>query len=420
MAKLVPKLRFPEFNDQWVEKKFNDIYSFKPTNSYSRDNLDYQNGRVKNIHYGDIHTKFNSLFDIEKEIVPFVKEEINISRIAEDSYIKEGDLVIADASEDYNDIGKMIEIINLNNKRVLAGLHTFLARKESKSIITGFSSFLMKSWRIRYQIMRIAQGTKVLSLSSKRVADLKLIIPESTEQQKIISFLTAVDTRIKLLEKQKKQLTIYKKSIIQKLFSKKLRFKDDNNKEFPDWIEKKLGDITKIYDGTHQTPKYVDKGIPFYSVEHITANQFSNTKYISKEIFEKENNRVKVEKGDILMTRIGSIGVTKYIDWDVNASFYVSLALIKQNKSFNSKFISYAMSNNKFQKELWSRTIHVAFPRKINLGEIGECRIQLPSDTEQKKIADFLYAIDIQIEEVFNQIEETKKFKKGLLQQMFL
>jgi type I restriction enzyme S subunit len=148
------------------------------------------------------------------------------------------------------------------------------------------------------------------------------------------------------------------------IFSQKLRFKDDNGNEFPNWEIKKLKDVSKIYDGTHQTPNYVDNGIPFYSVEQVTANQFDNTKYISEEVYEKENKRVKLQRGDILMTRIGSVGVAKYINWDVNASFYVSLALIKKSNKVNNEYLSHFINSLFFQSELWKRTIHVAFPKK--------------------------------------------------------
>ena len=207
---------------------------------------------------------------------------------------------------------------------------------------------------------------------------------------------------------------------MQQLFSGKLRFKDENGKTYPKWEEKRLGEISKIYDGTHQTPTYVKEGIPFYSVEHVTANQFTQTKYISREVFEKENEKVKLEKGDILMTKIGDIGTARLIDWDVEASFYVSLALIKQSKDVSSKFLNQYISSRNFQLELWKRIIHVAFPKKINLGEIGNCLVKLPVMEEQKKIADFLSAIDVKIEKVSNQITQTQTFKKGLLQHMFV
>ncbi|WOK09359.1 restriction endonuclease subunit S [Imperialibacter roseus] len=245
-------------------------------------------------------------------------------------------------------------------------------------------------------------------------------IPSLPEQQKIASFLTAVDSKLQALKKKKALLEQYKKGLMQKLFSQELRFKDENGKEFPEWEKKKLGEVAKVYDGTHQTPNYVEEGVPFYSVEHVTANQFSETKFISEAVFIKENQRVELQKGDILMTRIGDIGTPRLIDWDVRASFYVSLALIKSKATINSKYLSHYINSNMFQNELWMRTIHVAFPKKINLGEIGECFLELPSKNEQTKIANFLSAIDEKIEKVTAQIEKTEQWKKGLLQQMFV
>ena len=201
----------------------------------------------------------------------------------------------------------------------------------------------------------------------------------------------------------------------EKLLEPKLRFPEFNGAF--DSVE--IGEITKVYDGTHQTPKYVEKGIPFYSVEHVSANQFNETKYISKEVFEKENKRVRLEKGDILMTRIGSIGVAKYIDWDVRASFYVSLALIKNPKHHSSQYINQYISSIPFQKELWKRTIHVAFPIKINLGEISKCVINFPSISEQQKLADFLSAVDKRIQTLEKKKNLLDQHKRGLMQKIF-
>ncbi|MGQ9620275.1 MAG: restriction endonuclease subunit S [Bacteroidales bacterium] len=195
----------------------------------------------------------------------------------------------------------------------------------------------------------------------------------------------------------------------------KLRFPEFEG----EWELKQLSDVAKIYDGTHQTPNYVKNGIPFYSVEQVTANDYTNTKFVTEEVYETERKRVVIEKGDILMTRIGDIGTSKFIDWDVKASFYVSLALIKQSNKYNSEFFSQYIRTRKFQKELWNRTIHVAFPIKINLGEIGNCKALLPSLPEQQKIASFFTAIDRKISQLKRKKTLLEQYKKGVMQMLF-
>jgi type I restriction enzyme S subunit len=191
---------------------------FKVTNSFSRDNLNYENGLIKNIHYGDIHTKFQTLFDITKEVVPFVNEEINVGRISDDFYCKEGDVIFADASEDLNDVGKSIEIVNLNNEKLLSGLHTLLARPKENIFSKGFIGYLLKSPNIRLQIQKEAQGSKVLSINVGRISNIILIIPCLVEQSKIANFLTAIDVKINNVQSQIEKMEIWKKGLLQKMF----------------------------------------------------------------------------------------------------------------------------------------------------------------------------------------------------------
>lgn len=217
-----PSLRFKkedgsDFED-WGEKRYSDIYTFYSTNSLSRDKLNYKSGITKNIHYGDIHTKFSTLFDIERESVPFINVDVNLNRIKDDNYLKKGDLLIADASEDYDDIGKTVEVVNLNEEKVISGLHTFHARPNKFKMAIGFSGYLLQNWYIRKQVMKIAQGTKVLSISTGRLGEIKLTIPSFEEQQKITGFLSSIDTSIENITKQIDDSVVFKKGLLQKMF----------------------------------------------------------------------------------------------------------------------------------------------------------------------------------------------------------
>ena len=120
---LTPKLRFPEFRDgpAWDEKSMGEVYSFKGNNSLSRDKLNYEQGTVRNIHYGDIHTRFPTRFDITKETVPFINPTESLNGFRAENDCAEGDMVFADASEDLEDIGKSIELISLNGERYPLG-----------------------------------------------------------------------------------------------------------------------------------------------------------------------------------------------------------------------------------------------------------------------------------------------------------
>ena len=118
------------------------------------------------------------------------------------------------------------------------------------------------------------------------------------------------------------------------------------------------------------------------------------------------------------MTRIGDIGTAKHLDWDVRASFYVSLALVKASESFDSEYMTQYINSNIFRSELWKRTIHVAFPKKINLGEISNCLVAIPSLEEQQKISAVLSTADQEITALQQKLDALQQEKKALMQQL--
>ena len=190
----------------------------------------------------------------------------------------------------------------------------------------------------------------------------------------------------------------------------KLRFKEFND----EYKSIKLKDVSEIYDGTHETPNYVEKGVKFVSVENI-SNVLDTTKFIPESDYNKY--KIKPKYNDVFMTRIGDIGTSSIYKSDEKLAYYVSLALLrtKDNHILIPDYLNQYIKNNSFQKELYNRTIHVAFPKKINTGEIGECSINLCSDKEQLKVSNFLSLLDKKIELQTKKIEDLKLFKKGLI-----
>ncbi|NPS34810.1 restriction endonuclease subunit S [Helicobacter pylori] len=158
------------------------------------------------------------------------------------------------------------------------------------------------------------------------------------------------------------------------------------------WQRVRLGDIAHIFDGTHQTPQYTHYGVAFFSVENIVSDKPS--KFISQQDYLTATNQNRPEYNDILLTRIGTIGVSKVVNWNYPFSIYVTLAVIKQSKYFNSYYLHYFIQSNFFQKELKNNSLLQAIPSKINMNELKKCEVILPPLNEQIAIANILSGLD--------------------------
>lgn len=401
-------MRFPGFEGEYKLYVFEDIFLFS-TGKNIKQNEASPDFEIPCVRYGELYHMYN-------EVINEVINKTNLDK-SDLTFSKGDEILLPSAGEDPLDIGSASA---LTIEGVAIGRTINILRPLSKNVYSPTYTSYYINQKLKKKISTLAKGVSISNVYNSDLKTLEIVLPSFSEQVKIANFLCLIDARMQTQNKIIKELGVSKTTFAKRIFSQELRFKDDKGNEFPEWETKKLKEVCKIYDGTHQTPNYIDYGIPFYSVEHLTANQFDNTKYISEEVYEKENKRVKIEKGDILMTRIGSIGVAKYINWTANASFYVSLALIKQSNRINNEYLCHFINSSFFQSELWKRTIHVAFPKKINLGEIGECLIKVPKPTEQIKIANFLSSIDSKIEietQLLQKLEEQKKF---LLQKMFI
>lgn len=279
-----------------------------------------------------------------------------------------------------------------------------------------YAFYCTKSGYYLSQIAENTQGSTRARTSIKKLRNILFCMPDVKEQVAIATALSDVDSLISALTKKIEKKKAIKQGLMQQLLTGKKRLPGFNDK----WKSMLLGDIAEVKDGTHQTPKYVKSGgKPFYSVENVTADDFKNVKHISLEEHKALTSNYRIEKGDVLMTRIGSIGCCKYVDWDVDASFYVSLALLKINEKYDSKFISYLSNIKSFKEEVMLNSLVFAIPQKINLGNISLIKVYIPtSKAEQTAIANILSDCDSEIAELEEKRDKYKEIKQGMMQQL--
>ena len=175
-----------------------------------------EEGTVLNVHYGDILVKFGEVIDIEKDELPSIVDESIVKKYTS-SLLQNGDVIIADAAEDET-VGKCSEIKGLNDKKVLAGLHTIPVRPKEK-YACGYLGYYMNSGSYHNQLLPLMQGTKVSSISKSTIQDTDILYPKSeAEQQQIGTYFRNLDNLITLHQRKLETLKKLKKSMLQKMF----------------------------------------------------------------------------------------------------------------------------------------------------------------------------------------------------------
>ena len=198
-------MRFPEFSEEWEICKVSELLDFYSTNSLSWEQLEYGTKAIMNLHYGLIHVGLPTMVDLTRDNLPNIKED-NMPKNFE--LCKEGDVAFADASEDTNEVAKPIEFFDLAGKNIVCGLHTIHGRDNKNKTVIGFKGYAFSSSAFHNQIRRIAQGTKIYSISTKNFSECFIGIPSKVEQTKIATLLRLIDERIatqnKIIEDLKK------------------------------------------------------------------------------------------------------------------------------------------------------------------------------------------------------------------------
>ena len=321
-------MRFPEFTEEWRKYKVSDVLDFYSTNSLSWEQLDYDNEDLYNLHYGLIHVGLPILVDIGQNKLPGIKTECKPKNF---ELCKEGDVAFADASEDTNDVAKAIEFVNLNNHKTVCGLHTIHGRDNKHLTVLGYKGYAFASPLFHNQIRRIAQGTKIYSISSKNFAECYIGIPSKDEQSKIARLLALIDSRMATQNKIIEQLQSLIKGIYDKVFTnfseyntlstickiqKGQQVNGEDLSEFGEYYVMNGGiEPSGYYDKYNTMPNTISiseggnscgyvqfNTVPFWSGGHCYSLQYIDIEYSTHFVY----HYLKSKEKEIMALRIGS------------------------------------------------------------------------------------------------------------------
>lgn len=405
-SNLKPELRFPEFIGFWNEKKMEEVF----LNSRDKGNSSLPIFSVSQAH-GLIPRD-----SLERIIQKDAKAESNLA-------VNPGDLV-------YNMMRMWQGAIGLAKSASMVS-PAYVVLRPNQDENSSFYNYLFSKKRSLYLFWAYSYGltNDRLRLYFKDFSGIKRHAPSYKEQQKIATFLKAIDQRIQLLEKKKAKLQEYKKGVMQKLFSQKIRFKDENGHDFPDWEEKNLGEIGEFK--TSSVDKKIDENLPIvYLVNYMNVYRHetisnANSDYLMQ-VSATENQLVSnnLKKGDILFTPSSEtpsdIGHSVVIFEDLENTLYsYHLIRFRPTVDIDLMYSHYFCNTPSALKQISSfATGSTRFT--ISVDSFSKIQVSLPSLPEQTKIAAFLTSLDKSIESVEEEIEGTLTFKKGLLQKMFV
>jgi len=395
----IPQLRFPEFRDEWRVDKFVDLCKFQQGVQVDVElqSTEPKNNFLRFLRIENYTQKSNDFRYIPKEL-------------SSNKSITENEIAIVRYGATAGYIGRGLKGILANN------LFKLVLNKDT--LDTDYLFHLLRSYKTFCFFQSEMSGGAMPALSFGIVGALKLPYSSISEQQKIAAFLTVVDNKIEQLSKKQELLGEYKKGLMQQIFSQAIRFKADDGCDFPDWEEKSLGELFNYKNGGSFENEVVKDGL--YNL--ITLNSITIDGELKNE-HKKINsfdNSLKINDLIMVLSDVAHgnfLGLTAIIPEDNSYVLNQRMGALKSKGLNNVVFLRLLINYNQKYFKLHGQG---SSQQNLSKGDILKFELLLPNRNEQQKIANFLSSIDTKIEQVGKQLDESKQFKKALLQQMFV
>lgn len=390
----IPKLRFKEFTDDWKTHKLKNICYINPKSSNLNDKFYYidlecvQYGRLK---YIQCINKLEAPSRAQRVLLPQDILFQSVRAYQKNSYFlkKENDIQTV-ASTGY-------------------------AQLRTKKELSLYIYYYLYFQKFIDKVNKLSTGTSYPAINSTDLGMININIPSFQEQEKIANFLSTVDKKIENLENTITSLENQKKGLLQQIFSQKLRFKDKNGNNYPNWEKKKLGDITTSYSGgtpSVNVKDYYNGTIPFIKSGEI-HNSFTET-FITETGLNSSSAKL-VKKGDLLFALYGATSGDTSIS-KINGAINQAILCVRST-TLNLHYLYQLL--NFYRNKLLSIYLQGG-QGNFSATIFKNLIFNFPCLEEQTKIADFLSAFDRKLENQKAQLEHWQQIKKGLLQQMFV
>lgn len=408
-----PELRFPGFTDDWEQRKLGEV------------------GRARS------GTGFPNAEQGGKEGIPFYKvSDMNIpgnehemttanNYVTAEQINRKGWKPIEEVPAMF--FAKVGAAVLLNRKRLcrvpfLLDNNTMAYTLDSNMLDTDFTKALFDT----IDLSSLVQVGALPSYNASDVERIEVQIPNVREQKKIGAFFSTLDKAIALHQRKENLLRELKKGMLQKIFSQEIRFKDDNGQNFPDWENKKLGELVTFQNGFNGGKECFGTGMPLISVNEVLSDSpvFHDNIKGKANIDDETQSRFLVEYGDILFQRssetreeAGSSNV--YLDKSHPAIFGGFVIRGKKKENYCPEFIRYALKAEFVRHEIFKLAQGA---QHINIGQdmLSTLKVDFPSIPEQKKIANVLSDIEKRITAEQKKVSSLQTMKKGFLQKMFV
>jgi type I restriction enzyme, S subunit len=394
--------------EDWKLLSIDQIFEFHSTSNYSKSQM-LVDGEIGCFHYGLIHSLPNFNYDIRNGVRYYVTE-----KQAKYEFIKDGDIVMVDASEDLSGVNKSIEVSGVQDKLFISGLHTYLLRDKGY-FVDGFRGLVLNSYKSKAQFYRLAVGMKVFGVSKKQLKTVILPIPSKKEQIAIAAALSDADAYITSLEKLIEKKKAIKHGVMQELL-----------KPTDGWESKKLGEIGKTFGGlSGKSKKDFNEGrFPFIPFMNVMSNPIIDIQFFNYVNVANGESQNLVLKGDLLFNGSSEtpeeLGMCSILLNEIPFLYLNSFCFgfrLKKETQINGLYLSYYFRSKEGRKLFFSMA-QGATRYNLSKANFNNLFIKLPSVKEQDKISKILYDIDQELKTLEKKLLKVKNLKLGMMQNL--